>query len=442
MLPLREAPDDWRPERRRTCAAALRSSMGFFSKPTGKKPAPAKAEAGPAPPPRPASAHEVAAQVAGRVSRPGDGRPIDPVANDITIGDASMIEWASPRQAAFEVVAANPGLCEVLENAALFYASGKADLARSTLEHGVQTDHDARTSPLAWLALFDLLQRAGDRAAFDRMAMIYVVEFECSAPAWDEGKPAQVGARAVPSGYIPLSGKLTGGSVEQIEGLRRAVAKKVPRARLDLAKVTGVDEVGARLLAEALAGARAARFELEITHLETLRSALEAAVRQGREGGEGLWLLSLELLQWQHDRAAFEDRAIEFAVAFELSPPSWEPPPDTGASGPRPQAEAGPASAPRESAESESLRWSGEMIGPTAPQLAQLPEFALRRSVVPLDMTDVSRVDFVCAGALLNMINNVEVQRKSVQINGASPIIRALLLLIGISPRHFVKKAG
>jgi hypothetical protein len=29
-----------------------------------------------------------------------------------------------------------------------------------------------------------------------------------------------------------------------------------------------------------------------------------------------------------------------------------------------------------------------------------------------------------------------------VQIFGASPIIRALLLLIGVSPRHFVKKAA
>ena len=51
-------------------------------------------------------------------------------------------------------------------------------------------------------------------------------------------------------------------------------------------------------------------------------------------------------------------------------------------------------------------------------------------------------MDFVCAGAFLNAIGRVEGQRKSVQIVGASPIIRALLLLIGVSPRHFVKKTG
>jgi anti-anti-sigma regulatory factor len=56
-------------------------------------------------------------------------------------------------------------------------------------------------------------------------------------------------------------------------------------------------------------------------------------------------------------------------------------------------------------------------------------------------MTAVDRIDFVCAGALLNAISRAESQRKSVQIVGATPIVRALLLLIGISPRQFIKKA-
>jgi anti-anti-sigma regulatory factor len=56
-------------------------------------------------------------------------------------------------------------------------------------------------------------------------------------------------------------------------------------------------------------------------------------------------------------------------------------------------------------------------------------------------MTDVERIDFIFAGALFNAISRVEGQGKAVQILGASPIVRALLLLIGISPRHFVKKA-
>ena len=128
-------------------------------------------------------------------------------------------------------------------------------------------------------------------------------------------------------------------------------------------------------------------------------------------------------------------------MAFEQSPPSWEPPPAPA----DPAQEAGDAPAAQEAADLpqdvEMLVWTGVLAGTALPQLTQLAEFGQRRAILPLDMSGVERVDFVCAGALLNAINRIEAQRKSVQIVGATPIVRALLLLIGISPRHFVKKA-
>ena len=82
------------------------------------------------------------------------------------------------------------------------------------------------------------------------------------------------------------------------------------------------------------------------------------------------------------------------------------------------------------------------MTGQSTRQLASLADFAATRNHIALDVAELERIDFVCAGALLNTINRIETQRKSVQIVGASPIIRALLLLIGISPRHFVRKTA
>jgi ABC-type transporter Mla MlaB component len=159
-------------------------------------------------------------------------------------------------------------------------------------------------------------------------------------------------------------------------------------------------------------------------------------IKKGREGGEGAWLLALELLQWSNAHAAFEDRAVEYAVTFELSPPSWEPPvlPVAAAA----TADTDPAAA---TGEHESNCWTGVLVGSSAPQLGRLTEYAQSHNIIPVDMSHVDRIDFVCAGTLLNTINRIEAQRKTVQIIGASPIIRALLLLIGISPRHFVKKA-
>ena len=411
--------------------------MALFSKPPLKKPAPA-----PAQPSRPAqkpaskpavSAREVAAQVADRQKRAAPRS--DPT--DVSVTGASIVDWSASTPAPIEVAHANPGLCNVLENAALMYASGQAPMARTLLEEGVISDEDTRLSALAWLALFDLLQRAGDRSAFDQLAMQYVVQFERSAPAWDDAaKPAQ-GSKSAVGGYLAITGKLSAESASQFETLKRAIERKIPQARIDLASVTGFDDAGAKLLAEALIHARRSQFTLVLQRPEKLRAAIESMVKRGRDAGEGAWLLSLELMQWLHDQAAFDDRAIEYAIAFETSPPSWEPPPKVEGA-----ASAAPEDEPAEAqVQGDMLAWSGVLVGSNVPQLSSLNEFAQGRAVVAIDMSAVERIDFVCAGTLLNLINRIESQRRAVQLAGATPIVRALLLLIGISPRHFVKKA-
>src|SRR5664279_6465326 len=164
--------------------------MALFSKPPPKKSEPLKLEPKSAAPmtpratPRPVSAREVASEAQGKkgvVAWPG----VEP-AVDVTVTGASLIDWSSGHSS-IEVMQANPGLCGVLENAALLFAGGQLDASRDLLEQGVKTDNDARQSPLAWLALFDVLQRANDHASFERMALQYVVQFERSAPAWAVG---------------------------------------------------------------------------------------------------------------------------------------------------------------------------------------------------------------------------------------------------------------
>ena len=413
--------------------------MALFHKPPAKKPETPKptVKTPAAPVCAPVSARDVAAAAQGR--RVSAERPrAEPVA-DISVTGSSLIEW-SPMRTSIEVAQANPGLCAVLENAALLYASGQGAPARSLLEQGVASDHDTRLSPLAWLAVFDMMQRAGDRNGFDQLALQYVVQFERSAPSWEESSGRALVAKAGPAGgYVAFPAKLTAASATQVDGLRRAIEKGATQTRVDLAQVGGFDEEGARLLAEALAAARRRACPLSIQKAEKLRLALAAAIKQGADAGEGAWMLALELLPWRQEREAFEDLAVEYAVAFEQSPPSWEPPPAP----PAPPADAASAPAAEEvvPADVETLVWTGARAGASLAHFTRLAEFAQGRAIVPVDMSGVERVDFVCAGAMLNAINRIEAQRKSVQLVGVSPIVRALLLLIGISPRHFVKKA-
>jgi anti-anti-sigma regulatory factor len=402
--------------------------MALFQKPPAKKPEPGRS-------PRSTSARELAVHAGGKS---GKARPVTEPHGSTTAAGASIIDW-SPAYAAIEVSETNPGLCTVLENAALLYAGGQTAPARALLEEGVQTDHDTKQSPLAWLALFDLLQRENDRPAFDQLAMQYIVQFERSAPAWEDPvvTASESGTKTPPGGFVAVAGKLSTSSATQLQGLRRVIEKRVPNARLDLSSVISFDDPGARLLADLLAQARKARMSLSIERPEKLRMALEPMLRKGRAGGQGAWLLTLELMQWQHEQAAFEDRAVDYAVAFEVSPPSWEPPPRTE---PEPQPTAEPHAPAKTHADTEVVAWHGVLAGSSTAHLQPLTELAHRRNLVGVDMTGVERIDFVCAGMLLNAINRIEGQRKTVQIVGASPMVRALLLLIGISPRHFIKK--
>ena len=270
----------------------------------------------------PASARELAASVKGRApsppkpaSRSGDSREVT-----VTGPPTSLIDLSANGQQGIEVAEANPGLCAVLENAALLYANGQGAQARQILAEGLAKDNDAKASPLAWLALFDLLQRANERAAFDQLALQYVVAFERSAPAWEERtSQSPAAAKASPGGYFALSAKLSAANAPQIEHML-AASQKQAKVRLDLGSLTGADDAGARLLASALAKLRKRQYALVLQHPEKIRRALEGAVKQGKDAGDGYWTLLLELLQWQNDRAAFEDRAVCSDV-FGVKPP-------------------------------------------------------------------------------------------------------------------------
>ena len=413
--------------------------MAIFGKPPAKKvQSPKPTDRGVKRSAHVVSARELASQVANRKADKLQG--LEPL-GETSLRGASIIDWSTAPKA-IEVAQANPGLCAVLENAALLFANGQDAGARELLDQGVQTDADTKVSPLAWLALFDLMQRANDRNAFDQLSMQYVLQFERSAPAWDERVKPSTDDKHGGGGYIAVTGTLSSGTSAQLEGLKRALEKCVPRARVDLSSVTGFDDAGAKVLAADLSRARSQRMDLALQRPEKLVAALEAAVARGKEGGEGAWLLSLELLQWQHDQAKFDERAVEFAVAFELSPPSWEPPPRTGDKDAAPAPGKVSVDTPEPPpAERDSIVWEGVLAGAMPQQLARLAEVAQSASVAQIDMTAVDRVDFIFAGALLNAITRIETLGKTVQIIGATPIVRALLLLIGISPRHFVKKA-
>jgi len=326
-----------------------------------------------------------------------------------------------------ELGPANLGFSPALENAALLYASGQAIAAKQVLGAALVEELDSRALPMAWHAQFDLLHRANDRAGFDRLALEFVNVFECSPPPWVENSLVRSKVQAPVTGYLALT-QVNVKTALEIPGR----AARYASLRIDVASLTEFDDIGCRRLVDVLRRLRRQAYSVGWQGIDQLWPRLAKRLAPGTRHNEGSWLFALELLQWQNRQAEFEERAIDYAVTFEVSPPSWEPlaiKQEQAASEPPPSA-------------TDIHVLKGILLGPADLQVSALYDFAEPRKVVQIDMSQAERLDFVCAGSLQNAVSNFESKEKEVQILGATAIIQALLCLIGIAPEIFRAKSA
>lgn len=367
-------------------------------------------------------------------SAPRDAAPakdVAPAGDNLTREGKSTI-WR-PLAADIEVTESQPGLCPALENAALLFANGQIDAARKLLADSVVREAETKRSALAWAALFDLLHRAGDRQAYEDYSLKYVVVFERSAPVWDErrgGKPVKP-QRPVGKGFVAFTGRLTLDEANQLPALKK-VTESQPQVQLDVTGMIGTDDDAARAFANVLRGLRRKAYSLQWTGLDHLHKLMTESAVVGERQNEGHWLLLLEVWQWLNDQGAFEECAINYAVTFEVSPPSWEPLTKAQIKAVEEQQPAQPAAAA-----DDHYICLGNLLGPAEPQVSGLFDYVERHNVLTIDMAGVDRIDFVCAGALFNVLNHPHATGKPLRIIGLAPIVQALLLLIGINAACF-----
>jgi hypothetical protein len=326
-----------------------------------------------------------------------------------------------------ELGPANLGFSPALENAALLFASGQTGAARQVLGTALVEELDSRALAMAWHVQFDLLQRMNDRAGFDRLALEYVNVFERSPPPWTENTLQKSKTAAPATGYFALTQASVKAALE-IPG--RAV--RYASLRIDVVGLTEFDDLGSRRLVDVLRRLRRQSYAVGWQGLDQLWPRLVKKMMRGTRQNEGIWLLALELLQWQNKQDEFEERAIEYAITFEVSPPAWEP-----LAVKQEQAASEPEPAP-----TDGHMLKGILLGPADAQVSALYDFAEPRKVVQIDMSQTERLDFVCAGSLQNAVSNFEAKEKEVQILGATPVIQALLCLIGIKPEAFRAKSS
>ncbi len=366
---------------------------------------------------------------------------VDDNARGTRPGDTeTSLNWA-PHASRIEVEEEG-GLSPSLENASLMFAHGNETAAKAALVHALDTTE--RSQPMVWMCLFDLYARSNDRTAFEELALRFVVQFERSAPAWDEMAGASsanansANTRAKPKSL--LRGELTDPQAPVIAALIEASKRKdgaPPRFDLDIVDLDGANDVCGMLLAGSLASLRRKGAVISIRGLDATTRRLAAGLQAGQAARKGQWYLVLELLQWSAQPQMFEDRAVDFAVTFEISPPSMEPltPLQRSALTVR----AADVATTDEALVNDRIVWIGELKGPADNCLKTLSLEAITTNPVLIDMRGVLRVDFVCGGAIANGITRLMAQAIDVRVVSATPIIQTLLQMTGTPAGLFAK---
>jgi anti-anti-sigma regulatory factor len=323
-----------------------------------------------------------------------------------------------------EVQDVSAGLHPVIEEAAILFANGEDEAALVALERATFDDLGSSAEQI-WAMLFDLCHALGRSDAFEAHALAYAERFERSAPAWPES-PARCAASGPPT--LTLPNRLDAGSRAVIDQLDR-LGCKTPVVRLDVVRVQDIDDDGARMLVDVLVKIRRSGHGVAMVNTSALHDLLTPRITPGRAETPAQWLLFLETLQQLGDEAAFEELAIQYAITFEQSPPSWDARWVSAALVPPPVA----AVDARKSTARPAVALLGEITGAKQDAFSALMAPDNPPGVLTVECCDLKRMDFISAGLLFNVIAAVQATGRQPRFVDVRPMVAALFLLIGVA---------
>lgn len=334
------------------------------------------------------------------------------------------------------------GAGSVIDETAILFSNGQTDAAEAVLRTGLRADDMGPATQHAWLMLFELINQRGDKAAFERLATDYGSRFGDSAPAWVDYVDAPARAEARPAAaktapaanstgepVVRLSPNVDAGVVKQLEELKKHATAHAA-LKLDMSDVSSIDLVGAELLLRVLNAFKRARHELTLAGAESFLTALRASTEPGRrDSTDAAWMLLLEMLRVLDRQEDFDETAIQYCITFEVSPPSWEPPPPNLKPAPATAAERAPAA----TSVASGFEWQGVIEREGEPHYGRLLAAARTNPQIVVDCTQLRRMAFSAASAMLTLARRVRQSGGTVELHGVNPLIGALLHLLGVT---------
>jgi ABC-type transporter Mla MlaB component len=199
-----------------------------------------------------------------------------------------------------------------------------------------------------------------------------------------------------------------------------AAIDKKAAARIDFSRIEMIDESGAEECTRILSAARKAKRKLQVSGVDRLIALLQDLNRATHSRAVH-WLLLLELYQTLGQQDNFENRAVDYAVRFEVSPPSWS----------EVQAAEVVQAAPAEPVD-DALRLSGEITPANDSALQQFGSYAATHSEVLVDLSQVTRVDYGSVSQFISVLMQCLGSGKTITLRGHNALIHELFRVMGI----------
>ena len=360
------------------------------------------------------------------VAPPAAANVVQPAVDTDGLGDDAAADLFGGFETV-ELSAAGSG--SVIDEAAILFAHGQLDAAEAALRAGIDSDMVGQNRRTAWRLLLELINQRGDPAAFEDAATGYALRFGKSPPAWIDYRAADPSAPAVvdAEACIRLAAVLDAQIVQSLEQLKRLAAQHAA-LRLDLSATESIDLVGAELLLRVLSAFKRSSHQLTLVGAERLLAALRRAVEPGRrDTSDAAWMLLIETFRMLGRQDEFEEAAIQYCVTFEVSPPSWEPPPSTIVLKDDVPAVVTPPPV------IDPLDWRGEIEKDGEPFFGRLAVAASASRHVVVQCRYLRRMGFSSGTALLALVMKLQGSGGKVEFRDVNALVAALFYLVGIT---------
>jgi len=337
------------------------------------------------------------------------------------------------------------GAGSIVDESAILFANGQELAAEQVLRAGIAGDDLGHATQSAWLMLFELLNQRGDRNEFGQLSQQFIQRIGGSPPTWvdyvaNEARvapqaAAQPAVSAAPADGVPsvrLPTNVDANVIKALEQLK-TLATSHASLKLDASATRSVDLVGSELMLRVVTAFKRASHELTIVGAEQLINPLRAVIEPGRrDASDAGWMLLLEILRLLGRQHEFEETGIQYCITFEVSPPQWEPPPPNLKAAPAVMtaAAAEPVAAP---VNDSPLAWRGVIEAEGEPWFGRLAAEARQNKELRVDATQLRRMAFSAASALLTLAMKLQQGGAKVEFRNVNPMVGALFQLLGIT---------